>query len=128
MRLVPEDLKIAVERLWRAFVTGGLADALDLVDDDVEWAPATAEGLVLHGRDELLAWSEENRLRGRRLDAQIYALEQRGDAVVVAAHLRVSENGAESLHQVHWVYRFTDGRLRRADAFATREEALAALP
>ena len=122
-----EDLTQAVHRLWRAFVTGGLPRVLDLVDDDVVWAPASADGLVLRGRDELLAWSEDNRRRGRRVDAQIYALEQRGDAVVVAAHLRIRENGGEALRQVHWVYRFADGRLRRAEAFATREEALADL-
>jgi ketosteroid isomerase-like protein len=126
-RSVPEALAKTVERLWRAFVEGGVADVVELVDDEVVWIPRTADGRALRGRDALLGWEEENRRRGRRVDAHVYALEQRGDAVLVAARLRVRERDRYIDRQVHWLYRFSDGRLRRAESFDSREAALAAL-
>jgi ketosteroid isomerase-like protein len=122
-----QDLTKTVESLWRAFVAGGISEVVELVDEDVVWMPASAEGRVLHGREQLLAWEAENRRRGRRLDAHVYALEQRGEAVLVAAHVRVREPDRETVRQAHWLYRFSAGRLRRAESFATREAALAAL-
>ena len=128
MHRMGDDLTRTVERLWQAFVHGGLPEVLDLVDEDVVWSPASAGGRVLRGRDELLAWDRESRESGRRVDAQVYALERRGDAVLVSAHLRVRDDGHDAARPVYWVYRFTDGRLRRAEAFETRAAALATLP
>jgi ketosteroid isomerase-like protein len=126
-RSVHQDLTKTVERLWRAFVDGGIAQVVELVDEDVVWMPASAGGRVLSGRDALLAWDEENRRSGRRVDAHVYALEQRGDAVVVAAQVRVREPEGETARQAHWLFRFCDGRLRRAESFDSREAALASL-
>jgi ketosteroid isomerase-like protein len=124
---VHQDLTKTVERLWRAFVDGGVPSVIELVDEDVVWVPASAEGQVLRGREALLAWDRENRRRGRRVDAHVYALEQRGEAVLVAARVRVREAERQVARQVHWLYRFSEGRLRRAESFDSREEALAAL-
>jgi ketosteroid isomerase-like protein len=125
--LVHQDLTKTVERLWQAFRGGGVHDVLELVDEDVVWIPASADGRVLRGRDALLAWDRENRRRGRLVDAHVYALEQRGDAVLVAARVRVREHGAQVVRQAHWLYRFADGRLRRAESYESREAALSAL-
>lgn len=115
-----------IEELWAAFGRGGIAAMLELVDEEVDWMPSAAGGRVLRGHDELLAWARSLQPGERILNAHVYALEQRGESVLVAGHLRIERGSEVVARQMHWLYTFSGGRLRRAEAFATREEALAA--
>jgi ketosteroid isomerase-like protein len=123
---VARDLTQVVRDLWAAFGRGGIEATLDEADDGVEWLPSAADGRVLRGHEELRDWARSLRTEGRTLTAHVYAIEERGETVLVAGHLRVDDGAAIADRQMHWLYLFEDGRLRRAESFTTREEALAA--
>jgi hypothetical protein len=111
-----------VRELWTAFTQGGVHAAIGLAPADVEWVPYSAGGRVLRGH-EVIAWAEQSARSGERLEAHAYAFDRRGEHVLVSGHLRF----AADRRDVHWVYFFSGGRLRRAESFPSREEALAAM-
>ena len=115
-----------VQDLWSAFGLGGIPATLERADHDVEWAPFSAAGLVLRGHHELLAWSEATEKAGRFLNAHPYAFDRRGNDILVSGHLRLVDRHGIENHELHWVYRFENGRLWRAESHPSRAAALAA--
>ena len=123
----PDPVEV-VRLLWKAFSSGGIAEALRYADEDVEWVPSVAGGEVLRGHDALIAWMREAAAAGRRLEAHPYSFDRRGDCVLVSGFLRVHDRGTIQERHMHWVYRFDEqGVLRRAESYTSREAALAAV-
>ena len=123
----PGDPVEVVRRLWAAFARGGVEEAVALVADDVEWAPHSADGVVLRGRDELAEWARAFAASGRRIEAHPYAFDRRDDCVVVSGFLRVTDGDEVTERHMHWMYRFGERGLARAEAHTSREAALSAV-
>ncbi len=128
LRAVTErDNVAAVRRMWDAFSLGGVDAVLDVVDPDVEWSLFGTSGKVVRGHDGLRRYMEEVAARGDAIDAGAYTFEAAGDdAVICSGHVRFRTPSGMTDTQLHWLYRFRDGRLVRFEAFQTREQALKA--
>jgi ketosteroid isomerase-like protein len=115
-----------VRRLWEAWAHGGIDEVIEIVDPDVDWRPYGGHGRVLHGAEELRGYMDEFRERGEDVEAEVYSYEAVGDAVLASGHVRHRSARGLTDTQLHWLYRFRNGRLVRFDAYTSREEALAA--
>jgi ketosteroid isomerase-like protein len=117
------DYEDCVRRMWAAFERDGVAALRPYVDDDVEWTPSNGAGTI-RGFDELVDYWDSH---SSMLSVVAHAWEVHGEAVLVHGSLRMFRDGGFVDTQPSWVYFFRDGSLRRAVAYASREEALAAI-
>jgi ketosteroid isomerase-like protein len=115
-----------VRTLWAAIAEGGLEAALKLTEPDVEWRPHAAGGRVLTS-EELLRFFEEFQGERQLLEALPYSFHPHGDLVLASGSFRLRRRDSMAEFQIHFVYEFEGGRLRRAATYATRHEALAAM-
>jgi ketosteroid isomerase-like protein len=111
-----------VRALWKAYERDGVAGVRELVGPDVEWVPYSGGGEVLEGADALDAFSERHEIR-----TTVHGFEAHGSCVLVHGSLRIFRAGGFLDVQPSWVYFFRGERLVRAAAYATRQEALAAI-
>ncbi len=115
-----------VRSLWAVIADGGLEAALELTDPGVEWKPHAAGGRVLTSQ-ELLQFFKEFQGERQLLEARPYSFHAHGDLVLASGSFRLRGRDRMSEFQIHFVYEFEAGRLRRATSYATRGEALAAM-
>jgi ketosteroid isomerase-like protein len=111
-----------VSELWSAVDERGLEAALQLTDPDVQWRFHRAEGRVLSSGellDFLRAFQGERQL----VDATAYTIDDYGDLVLASGSFRLTGSQGMSEFQIHLVYRFSDGKLVRADSYPSRKEA-----
>jgi ketosteroid isomerase-like protein len=121
------DNVAAVRRLWDAFADGGVDAVLEIADPDVEWSLYGTSGEVVRGHEGLRRYMEAVAERGDEIDASVYTYEAVGDdAVLCSGHVRLRKANGMTDTQLHWLYRFRDGRLTRFEAFETRDQALKA--
>ena len=116
------DYVARVQAIWRAYERHGVAGMRDVAGPDVEWVPFSGGGRVLKGQAGLDEWSERAEIR-----ASVHGFEPYGDCVLVHGSLRVFREGGFLDVQPSWVFFFRGDRLTRAVAYATRQEALAAI-
>lgn len=116
----------AVRRLWRAFERGGVRSIVDATDPDVEWRPFSGGGEALHGHEDLKRFLQRLRDEGAELQAHADAFEWIDGCVLVSGRLRVQTWTSVSDQELVWLFRVEDGRVRRAEAFRTRAEAITA--
>jgi ketosteroid isomerase-like protein len=76
--------------------------------DDVVFEPQTAQGRLIHGREELRRFWEDFTGEGAQIRAGAYSVTEEGDSVVVAGWLRTTKDGRLADAQTRWVYRFND--------------------
>jgi ketosteroid isomerase-like protein len=112
-----------VRSLWAAIEEGGLEQALELTDPDVEWRPHAAGGRVLTS-DELLRFFREFKGERQLLQAKPYTFKAKGNLVLASGSFRLSGRDSITEFQIHFVYEFVDGRLKRGTTYASRNEAL----
>jgi ketosteroid isomerase-like protein len=117
------DYEDRVRRMWAAFERDGVPGLRPFVDDDVEWTPSNGAG-TLRG---LAALEEHWRDHGGKQSVIPHAWERHGECVLVTGSMRVFRDGGFVDTQPSWVYFFRGERLVRATAFASREDALAAI-
>jgi ketosteroid isomerase-like protein len=115
-----------VRRLWAAIGEGGLEAALRSTEPDVEWRLHAAGGRVLTS-EELLRFIEEFEGERQRLEARPYSFHPYGDLVLASGSFRLRDRDRLAEFQIHFVYEFEEGTLRRATTYATRGEALQAM-
>jgi ketosteroid isomerase-like protein len=115
-----------VRRLWAAIADGGLEASLELTAPQVEWRPHAAGGRVLTSQELLQFFSD---FQGERqlLQAQPYSFHAHGDLVMASGSFRLRGRDNLAEFQIHFVYEFEDGDLKRGTTYATRGEALAAM-
>ena len=113
-----------VRRIWEAIRESGIEAGLELTPG-VEWRPHAAGGQVLTSEEALSFMTE---FQGERELLEVCRTPTtRGatscwrPAASGCALRRISE------FQIHWVYEFEDGKLRRAASYPTRAEALEAI-
>jgi ketosteroid isomerase-like protein len=116
------DYEDRVRRIWAAFERDGVAGMRAFIDDDVEWRPS--DGAPVRGLDAL---EEYWRTHASTQTVVPHAWEQHGDCVLVHGSMRMFRDGGFVDTQPSWVYFFRADKLLRAAAFASREDALAAI-
>jgi ketosteroid isomerase-like protein len=121
-----EDNVKFVRSLWAVIAGGGLEAALEMTEPDVEWKPHAAGGRVLTSQ-ELLGFFREFQGERQLLEATPYRFRAHGDMVLASGSFRLRGSERMTEFQIHFVYEFEDGRLRRATTYATRSQALAAM-
>lgn len=125
--MTERDNVAVVRRMWDAFAEGGVDAVLEIADPDVEWSLFGTSGEVLRGHEGLRRYMTEVAARGDQIDADVYTYEAVGDdAVICSGHVRFRTPQGMTDTQLHWLYRFSQGRLVRFDAYQTREQALRA--
>jgi hypothetical protein len=114
-----------VRRIWEAIREGGIEAGLELAPG-VEWRPHAAGGQVLTTEEALEFFAG---FQGERelLEVLPYSYHAHEDFVLASGSFRLRGPGRISEFQIHWVYEFEGGSLRRATSFGTRAEALAAI-
>ena len=117
------DYEDRVRRMWAAFERDGVAGLSLYADDDVEWSPSNGAG-TFRGLREL---EEYWRTHADRQVVVPHAWEQHGEAVLVHGSMRMFRDGGFVDIQPSWVYFFRGERLVRVTAFASRDDALAAI-
>jgi hypothetical protein len=121
--------RIAVARsLWDAMRERDVDQAMTLMHDDVEWIPLVTEGGPVHGSEALRHHLEGIAAAGLVADAYALDFEDCGDGrVLISGALRVRRpDHWLATVQRWWVYVIRDGKIRRAEACATRDDALLA--
>lgn len=116
-----------VRDIWAAFERHGLDEMLSRVPEDVEWCPVAGDGRVFRGSSEVRAFWASEESAGKRERAVPHRFEQDGETVLVSGSLRQFAPHGWADSQPLWVFFFRDGRLRRAEGFRTREDAMAAV-
>lgn len=115
-----------VSELWSAVDERGVEAALQLTDPDVQWCFHRAEGRVLSS-SELLDFLQTFQGERQLVDATAYSIDDYGDLVLASGSFRLTGSQGMSEFQIHLVYRFSDGKLVRADSYPSRKEALEAM-
>ena len=121
--------RIAIARaLWDAMRDRDVDAAMALMHEDVEWVPLVTDGGPVVGTEALRLHLEG--IAAAAIVADAYALdyEDVGDGRVLisgALRMRRPDHWLATV-QRWWIYEIADGRIRRAQACPTREEALAA--
>jgi ketosteroid isomerase-like protein len=115
-----------VRSLWTAIGEGGLEAALELTAPQVEWRPHAAGGRVLTSQ-ELLQFYRDFQGERQLLEVRPYSFHAHGDMVLASGSFRLGGSERMSEFQIHFVYEFEEGTLRRASTYATRGEALKAM-
>ena len=114
-----------VRRIWEAIRESGIEAGLELTPG-VEWRPHAAGGQVLTS-EEALSFMTEFQGERELLEVLPYSYHAWGDFVLASGSFRLRAPGRISEFQIHWVYEFEDGKLRRAASYPTRAEALEAI-
>jgi anti-sigma B factor antagonist len=122
-RSVPNGI---VRRLWEAYRRGGVAEALEHVEEETEWIPVSDSGQALRGRAELERHYAQIVRDGTTVQIQPYEFETIGSAVLVSAGLRIRDPEGLRESQVHYLFELRDGRLVRVSAHRDRQSALTA--
>ena len=119
--------RIAVARsLWDAMRDRDVDAAMSLMHDDVEWIPLVTEGGPVYGTEALRQHLEGIASAGIVADAYALDYEDCGDGKVLisgAIRVRRPDHWLATV-QRWWVYVIADGKIRRAQACATRDDAL----
>lgn len=119
--------RIAVARsLWDAMRERDVDAAMSLMHEDVEWIPLVTEGGPVYGTEALRHHLEGIASAGIVADAYALDYEDCGDGKVLisgAIRVRRPDHWLATV-QRWWVYVIADGKIRRAQACATRDEAL----
>ena len=121
--------RIAIARaLWDAMRDRDVDAAMSLMHDDVEWVPLITDGGPVHGAEGLRQHLEGIAAAGIVADAYALDFEDIGDGrVLISGAIRVRRpDHWLATVQRWWIYVIVDGRIRRAQACPTRDEALAA--
>ena len=123
-----EAATLATARLlFQRFGRDGMDGVADLLDPDCVGTPSFGSPGALHGREEILAWSNARRAGGMKLEARPLGYEVMGTFAIVHGSLRQRLNGALSEKQVYWRFGIRDGHIVSMESFPTRESALADL-
>lgn len=115
--------RLLFQKLGRA----GMDGIADLLDPACVGTPSFGSPGTLHGREEILAWSDAQRAGGMKLEARPLGYEVVGTFAIVHGSLRQRYNGALSEKQVYWRFGIHDGSIVSMQSFATRDAALADL-
>jgi ketosteroid isomerase-like protein len=125
--LAPTDPPAIVREVWNAFNARQLERMFELFADDVEWCPYTGRRHVYSGSAEVREYFQEAFGNTESATATEYAVREVGDVVVVSGALHVVESsGAITQSQVHYLFWVEDGKVRRAQSYPRREDAMAA--
>ena len=125
-----ENVEI-VRRAWQAFVEGGVEATLDFWTEDAvfEEFPEMPESAVYVGREHLSEAVEHFTEMWRDLAFEPVEFIDAGQnlvIVVVAYRGRGVASGAPLDAVATWLYEMRDGRVCRARAFTTKQQALEA--
>ena len=118
---------IAVARsLWDAMRDRDVDAAMALMHHDVEWIPLVTESDPVRGTEGLRQHLEGIAAAGMVADAYALDFEDVGDGrVLISGAIRVRRpDHWLATVQRWWIYVISDGRIRRAQACLTREDAL----
>lgn len=115
-----------IRELLALWARDGLDPVLELLPDDVVWAPLTADGRRFDN-DGLRAFLEQERREGGARDYEPTMFEEIGDHVLVSGSLHVQARDSRVEVQPCLVYRFEGDRLRSVTGYPTRAAALAAI-
>jgi ketosteroid isomerase-like protein len=128
--MAEENIEI-LRRGYAALAEGGVEEMLELTDPEFELVTPSSlasEPGIFRGHDGVRAWfaSFDGAMEGVRLEAR--TLEGFGDNVLVETvlHARGRATGIEAEQVAFLVWTVRDGLVVRGEAFAEREDALAA--
>jgi ketosteroid isomerase-like protein len=128
--MAEENIEI-LRRGYAALAEGGVEEMLELTDPEFELVTPSSlasEPGIFRGHDGVRAWfaSFDGAMEGVRLEAR--TLEGFGDNVLVETvlHARGRATGIETEQVAFLVWTVRDGLVVRGEAFAEREDALAA--
>ena len=122
----PDPLTL-VRALWDAMRDRDVDAAMGLMHEEVEWVQLLGDGEPVRGAEALRAHLEALAGSGVVADAYPLAYDELPDGrVLVSGALRVRrpDNWMATV-QRWWIYVLEDGRIRRAQACITQEDALA---
>ena len=109
----------AIKEAFRAMAEGGIGASIDALlqisHQDCRFRPASAEGKVLEGHDEVRAFFSAAETSGTSISVRARTFEEHGDEVVVSGSMRVIQpEGSFAERQIRWIYRFRDGLVEEA--------------
>ena len=108
-----------IKEAFRAMAEGGIGASVDALleisHEDCRFRPASAEGRVLEGHDEVRAFFSAAETTGKSISVRPRSFEEHGDEVVVSGSMRVMQpEGSFAERQIRWIYRFRDGLVEEA--------------
>jgi PAS domain S-box-containing protein len=118
-----------IQRCFNAFNNRDVQKWLELFHPDVEFIPLpshlTPAGTTYHGREGMITWAEGAFAQKARVSVESHrGLRDLGDRVLVT--FSVFTDGDRASVTGTAIYTFKDGKISRAEGFATEAEALAA--
>lgn len=122
-----------IRRGFEAFARGDIDAVLDLVDGEVDWAPAIAPILgvdAVHGKDALRRFFTQDLFEGfDEFRAEPLSFEDLGNEVLVISRYtgRGERSGLELDQTFASVYTFRGGKIVAMRDYGTRSDALEAV-
>jgi hypothetical protein len=113
-----------VADFWHCLEEGRLEAALVLVGEHGTWRPLVG-GREISGRIGMRRYLREVRSGGGSLSGRAYAIERRGEHIVVHGAIRYSGPGRFMESQGHWVHRVEDGAIADCIGVPTAVDAAA---
>jgi hypothetical protein len=109
----------AMKEVFRAVAEGGIRAGVDALlrisHEDCRFRPASAEGRVLEGHDEVRTFFGAAEATGTSISVRPRLFEEHGDEIVVSGSMRVMQpEGSFAERQIRWIYRFRDGLVEEA--------------
>lgn len=109
----------AIKEAFRAMAEGGIRASVDAMlrisHESCRFRPASAEGRVLQGHDEVRAFFSAAEANGTSISVRPRIFEEHGDEIVVTGSMRVMQpEGSFAERQIRWIYRFRDGLVEEA--------------
>jgi DNA-binding NarL/FixJ family response regulator len=113
-----------VHRMWTSFLNGAIEEMLEQAHPDMAWRPYAGDGRELHSPQEVRAFLDELSAEGRVIDPRPYAVEPRGNGLIVAGTLEIHGPGGLSETEVYWAFCFRGALVWLAAGFGRREQAI----
>ena len=124
----PTDPASTVRELWDAAGERDVDGIVACCSEDVVWVPYTGRKQIYHGRDGVREFYLEHYDGVQSIAVTEYAFREFDELIAYSGSLHVVDaQGAIAQRQIHYLFWVRDGLIYRAQSFAQRTEAMAAV-
>jgi DNA-binding NarL/FixJ family response regulator len=116
-----------VHRMWTAFLNGAIDEMLKEAHPDATWRPYSAGGRELRSQPDVRAFLDDLTAEGRVVDPRAYAVEPRGNGLLVVGTLEIWGPDGLAETEVCWLFCFRGPKVSVTAGFDQREQALRAM-
>jgi ketosteroid isomerase-like protein len=115
------------QRIWELYAAGRGPEILEHLDPEVEWRPALVDPGPYYGHDGVRAWAAASSRAWKSVTVVLERLREVDGCVVASGRVSALDHRGDQVidSDAACVAEFRDGRVVRAAAFLSEDDALA---